>query len=63
MVVRNVVWQLSARTALGEVESSLIIDFRGGPVWHLENFAILGEAHSMYLNFFGKTRGGLVEIL
>ena len=41
----------------------LMVDFRGGPVWHLENFVILGEAQSMYLNFLGRTRGGPVGIL
>ena len=41
----------------------LIIDFRGGPVWHLENFVILGEAQSMYFNFLGRTKGGPVGIL
>ena len=39
------------------------LDFRGGPVWHLENFVILREAQSMYFNFLGRTRGGPVGIL
>ena len=34
-------------------------DIRGGPL----HFVLLGEAHSMYFNFFGKTRGGTVGIL
>ena len=41
----------------------LMVDFRGGPVWHLENFVILGEAQSMYFNFLARTRGGPVGIL
>ena len=45
------------------VQNSLIIDFRGGPVWHLENFVILGEAQSVYFNFLARTRGGPVGIL
>ena len=32
----------------------LMVDFRGGPVWHLENFVILREAQSMYFNFLGR---------
>ena len=44
-------------------DTKLIGGNRGGPVWHLENFVILGEAQSMYFNFLARTRGGPVGIL
>ena len=76
-MVRNVVRQPSARMAMDGGVSSLLlmVDFRGGPVWHLMNYWIMGrrslalnelldyeEAQLGYFNFFWEAQLGYSNI-
>ena len=44
-----------AKDGHGGVSSLLLmVDFRGGPVWHLMNYWIMGRPSQGTLTFFGR---------
>ena len=48
-----------AKDGHGGVSSLLLmVDFRGGPVWHLMNYWIMGRPSQGTLTFFGRPSWG-----